>query len=83
MQNNELQPIIFKKGILNNELFNLIAFNNEGNKEYNLEEIKSYCECKVCEYPNTLKDAKFTHVSDELIIMENGKDVTVIIRKVN
>lgn len=77
----ELQPIIKKRGIMNNDMFNLIAMHNEGKCTYTLNEIHSYCKGKICEYPNTLENSTFSHLSNELIIMENGKDITLIIKE--
>lgn len=79
----ELQPVIKRKGILNNELFNLIAVHNENKIAYTLDEINSYCKGKRCEYPSTLENAVFSHLSNELIVMENGQDITVIIKEIH
>lgn len=77
----ELQPLIKKRGIMNNDIFNLIAMHNEGKVNYTLNEIASYCKGKICEYPNTLENAVFSHLSNEIIIMENGKDITLIVKE--
>ena len=77
----ELQPIIKKRGILNNSLIEIIACNNEGKVEYSLHDIAGYCRGKISEYPNTLENAIFSELSNELIIMENGKDITLIIKE--
>ena len=77
----ELQPIIKRRGLLNNDLFGLIAIHNEGKASYSLGDITSYCKGKMSEYPSSLKNAVFTHLPDEIVIMENGKDITLIIQK--
>lgn len=78
----ELQTMVKKRGIMNNDIFNLIAMHNEGKVTYSLNEVASYCKGKMCEYPNTLENAIFSELSNELIIMENGKDITLIIKEV-
>lgn len=76
----ELQMIIKRKGILNNQIADLIAFNNEWKKTYTLDEIESWIKCKVSEYPSTLRNMRTTHLHKELIILEDGEHETIIIQ---
>jgi len=79
----ELQPVIKRKGILNNSIFDLIAMHNEDKVIYTLDEVASYCKGKMSEYPSTLENAIFSELSNEVIIMENGKDITLIIKEIH
>jgi len=80
---NEFQISIKKMGILNNDIFRLIAFNNEGNDNYSLDEIHSYLRLKKCELPASLKRMELTQLYNEIIIMEDGRNITLIIQQIN
>jgi len=71
---------IKRNGLLNNDLFKLIAYNNEGKADYTLGEIESYLKCKVTEYPATLCKMVVLGLEDELVIMEDGENITLKIR---
>jgi hypothetical protein len=77
----ELQPIIKREGILNNCLCTLIAFHNEDKGTYTLQEILGYCKGKISEYPATLKNIILTNMEDELVIMEDGQNISIIIKE--
>jgi hypothetical protein len=81
MNPTELQPIIKKAGILNTDIFNLIAYHNENKGHYTLSEIHSYLKCKIAEYPSTLKSIVITRLYDEIVIKENGEDTNLIIKE--
>jgi|GEM_PF-5779400 len=80
---NEFQVSIKKMGILNNDIFRLIAFNNEGNDNYSLGEIHSYLRLKRSELPASLVRMEITQLYNEIIIMEDGKNITLIIQQIN
>jgi hypothetical protein len=80
---NEFQVSIKKMGILNNDIFRLIAFNNEGNDNYSLGEIHSYLKLKRAELPASLVRMEITQLYNEIIIMEDGKNITLIIQQIN
>lgn len=80
---NEFQVSIKKLGILSNDVFRLIAFNNEGKDSYSLEEIHNYLRIKKSEYPAHLRDMKLVQLGDEIVIMEDGESTTLIIQKIS
>jgi hypothetical protein len=71
---------IKRSGLLNYDLFKIIAYNNEGKQDYSLSEIECYLKCKIAEYPSTLSNMKTLGLEDELTIMEDGENITLIIR---
>lgn len=71
---------IKKNGLLNGDVFKVIAYNNEGKQEYTLGEIESYMKCKIAEYPATLSKMIMIGLEDELVIMEDGENITLKIR---
>jgi hypothetical protein len=71
---------IKKNGLLNYDVFKVIAYNNEGKQEYTLGEIESYMKCKIAEYPATLSKMIMIGLEDELVIMEDGENITLKIR---
>jgi len=71
---------IRKNGLLNGDIFKLIAYNNEGREQYTLNEIESYLKCKISEYPATLSKMILLGLDDELVIMEDGENITLKIR---
>jgi hypothetical protein len=71
---------IKRNGLINNDLFKLIAYNNEGYQQYTLDEIESYLKCKIAEYPATLSKMILLGLEDELVIMEDGENITLKIR---
>jgi hypothetical protein len=78
---NEFQVSIKKLGILTNDIFRLIAFNNEDKDSYSLQEIYSYLKIKKSEYPAHLRNMKLVHLENEIVIMEDGESTTLIIQK--
>ena len=77
----ELQMTIKKNGILNKFVCDLIATYNEGGGSYTLQEINAILKGKRVEYPNTLKNLNTTHLGDEIIISEDGENVSLIIEE--
>jgi hypothetical protein len=75
----KFQPIIYTKGELIAEIVNIIASNNSGNKQIGLHDIESYIKCKQMLYPSMFRSLKMEIVMNELVIMENGEDVSMII----
>lgn len=71
---------IKRNGLLNGDIFKVIAYNNEGKKEYTFGEIESYLKCKIAEYPATLSNMVLLGLEDELVIMEDGENITLKIR---
>jgi hypothetical protein len=78
----ELQATVKKRGILNNTLFELIAFHNEGKGTYSLQDILSYCKGKRTEYPNTLENMIMAISENDFTIMEDGVAVNLIIKEI-
>ena len=72
---------IKKNGLLNTDILKLIAYNNEGKQEYSLREIEAYLKCKISEYPATLHKMILMQLEDELVVMEDGENITLKIRK--
>jgi hypothetical protein len=77
----ELQMTIKKSGILNRFICDLISSYNEGKGSYTLTEINAILKGKKIEFPHTLENLSTIHLGDEIIISENGKDVSVIIEE--
>ena len=59
----------------------MIAFYNEGSQTYTLQEINAILKGKRIDFPSTLDKLSTIHLGDEIIISENGKDVSVIIEE--
>lgn len=76
-----LQPTIKKRGILNNSLFELIAYHNEGKGTYSLQDILSYCKGKRVEFPSTLENMIMAISESEFTLMEDGENVNLIIKE--
>lgn len=77
----ELQATIKKRGILNNCLFELIAYHNEGKGTYSLQDILSYCKGKRVEYPATLENMMMAISESEFTLMEDGENITIIVKE--
>lgn len=77
----ELQMTIKKNGALNEFICNLIGVYNEGKEHYTLAEISAILKGKKINMPNTLEKLSIMHLGSEIIISENGKDVSVIIEE--
>lgn len=77
----ELQMTIKRNGILNKFLCELIGTYNEGKVDYTLQEINAILKGKKIEFPHTLEKITTLHLANEIIISENGKDVSVIIEE--
>jgi hypothetical protein len=77
----ELQMTIKRKGILNGFICELIASYNEGKGSYTLQEINAILKGKKIDFPSTLENLNTMHLDNEIIISENGKDVSVIIEE--
>jgi len=77
----ELQMTIKKNGILNSFICSLIGSYNEGKVDYTLQEVNAILKGKKIEFPHTLEHINTLHLGSEIIISENGKDVSVIIEE--
>lgn len=77
----ELQMIIKRNGILNKFLCDLIGSYNEGKGSYTLQEINAILKGKRIEFPHTLERLSTMHLANEIIVSENGNDVSLIIEE--
>lgn len=77
----ELQMTIKRNGILNTFICNLISSYNEGKGDYTLQEVNGILKGKKIEFPSTLEKLSTLHLGSEIIVSENGKDVSVIIEE--
>lgn len=77
----ELQMTIKRNGILNRFICDLISAYNEGEVVYTLQEINAILKGKKVELPNTLKKLNTLHLGDEIIVSEDGENVSVIIEE--
>ena len=77
----ELQMTIKRNGILNKFICDLIASYNEGKVSYTLQEINAILKGKKIEFPHTLENLSTMHLGNEIIISEDGKEVSVIIEE--
>jgi hypothetical protein len=77
----ELQMTIKRNGILNTFICNLISSYNEGKVDYTLQEVNAILKGKKIEFPSTLEKLNTLHLGSEIIISENGNDVSVIIEE--
>lgn len=77
----ELQMTIKRKGILNKFVCDLIADYNEGEGSFTLQEINAILKGKRIETPHTLRNLSTIHLSNEIIISEDGENVSLIIEE--
>lgn len=77
----ELQMTIKRNGILNSFVCSIIANYNEGNVSYSLQEINSFLKVKALELPHTLKNLNTMHLGNEIIVSEDGENVSIIIEE--
>lgn len=77
----ELQMTIKRNGILNKFVCELIGSYNEGKGSYTLQEINAILKGKRIEFPHTLEKLNTMHLGDEIIISEDGENVSVIIEE--
>jgi hypothetical protein len=77
----ELQMTIKRKGILNNFLCELIGSYNEGKVNYTLQEIDAIIKGKKIDFPSTLEKLGTLHLGHEIIVLENGTEVSVILEE--
>lgn len=78
----KFQPIIYTKGKLISDVVDIIASNNSGangENQIGLHDIESYMKCKQLLYPLMFADLKMEIIMNELVVMENGEDVSMII----
>ena len=77
----ELQMTIKRNGILNTFICNLISSYNESKEDYTLQEVNAILKGKKIEFPSKLEKLNTLHLGSEIIISENGNDVSVIIEE--
>jgi len=77
----ELQMTIKRNGALNEFICNIIGVYNEGKEHYSLAEIGAILKGKKINMPNTLKNLNILHLGNEIIVSENGEDISVIIEE--
>jgi len=77
----ELQMTIKRNGILNPFICNLISSYNEGKVDYTLQEVNAILKGKKIEFPNTLENLNTIHLGNEIIISEDGKEISIIIEE--
>lgn len=79
----QFQVNVFQSSFLLSEIMEIIANYNE-NPEYcgiDLEDIQGFIKCKKIKYPSSLKKTITEIVMDELVVMEDGENVTFIIEE--
>lgn len=81
MRKTELSVIFLKTGLLNKHITTIVSQNNEGMNVFLLSDIYGYAVCMAHEYPFVLKDIKVVLKENKMSIMENGKDINVIIEE--
>ncbi len=79
----QFQIKTYKSGMLNSALMDIISKHNENPESYpiDLEDIHGYVKCRRTELPTSLQKMITEIVMDELIIMEDGKNVTMIVEE--
>jgi hypothetical protein len=77
----ELQMTIKRNGALNEFICNIIGVYNEGKEHYTLVEISAILKGKKINMPHTLENLNILHLGNEIIVSENGKDISVIIEE--
>ena len=77
----ELQMTIKRKGILNRFVCDLVSNYNEGGGSYTLQEINAILKGKRIEFPSTLEKLSTIHLGDEIIVSEDGDNVSLIIEE--
>lgn len=79
----QFQINVFRSGFLIGELMGIIA-NHNGHPEFcqiDLEDIQGFIKCKKIEYPSSLKRVITEIVMNELVVMEDGENVTFIVEE--
>lgn len=77
----ELSIIFLRPGLLNKDIANVAALNNEGSNQFLLNDIAGYIICKASEFPFTLGKLKVVVKKNKINVMENGTDQTVILEE--
>lgn len=72
--------IFEKKGDLNYNICDLISHHNAGKQYYSMSDIEIILRGKQAEYPSLYRNLSITHMGDELIVSEDGENVTAIIQ---
>ena len=78
----QFQIKAYRSGILNTSLMDIISKHN-GSIEHDitLDDIHGYVKCKKTEYPATLEKMITEIVMNELVIIEDGENVTLIVEE--
>ena len=77
----ELQMTIKRNGVLNEFICAIIGVYNEGKEHYTLAEISAMLKGRKITMPYALEKLSIMHLGNEIIISENGNDVSVIIEE--
>ena len=75
----KFQVRIYGHGSLTPELVELIGKNNSGDFDLQLTDFESYIKCKKTIYSGLYRALKWDIEMNELIIFENGEDVSLVI----
>jgi hypothetical protein len=77
----ELQMTIKKDGSLNEFICRLVGQNNQGDVSYRLQEVAAILKGRKVITPYALEKLNIMHLGHEIIISEDGENVSVIIEE--
>ena len=77
----EFQMTIKRSGSLNEFICRLVAQNNEGEVLYTIQEVAAILKGRKVVTPYALEKLNIMHLGHELIISEDGENVSVIIEE--
>lgn len=79
----QFQVKVFQSSFLLSEIMEIIANYNQHPEfcSMDIEDIQGFIKCKKIKYPSSLKKAITEIVMDELVVMEDGENVTFIIEE--